>query len=381
MAVIQRFINRVWGYIRESKARLCIVQMVLAFLAARLFIYTGYVRYSPEREAKAYAVKLINADYDSIYDDLDLSGDVDAFMSKEAFVNVQQRMQTKSYKEYQVEEPSSEDGFYHKVFVGKAAANRDRGSSYISIHLTDQEGGTHRNGVQVNLGSSKKLLLFHDWKPDLSDYIVKDFIINVPKGAAVTVDGVNLQAEYLQEGEYGNARYVIPQIFKGYYEVTVSKENMEDLTMLVDTSEGSCSADAMKLKPEAMQEAVTQAADDLKKIYKAAFQNKDESGLQGISILPESEEDVISNYLYLAQQIQSGRKLSLAVGEIQPEASYYNDDGTVYIHINLNYDYSELYEVTHWDGEVTNQSYNGNNTAAFVYLLDGSTLKLNSFQI
>ena len=247
--------------------------------------------------------------------------------------------------------------------------------------MTDQEGGTHRNGVQVNLGSSKKLLLFHDWKPDLSDYIVKDFIINVPKGAAVTVDGVNLQAEYLQEGEYGNARYVIPQIFKGYYEVTVSKENMEDLTMLVDTSEGSCSADAMKLKPEAMQEAVTQAADDLKKIYKAAFQNKDESGLQGISILPESEEDVISNYLYLAQQIQSGRKLSLAVGEIQPEASYYNDDGTVYIHINLNYDYSELYEVTHWDGEVTNQSYNGNNTAAFVYLLDGSTLKLNSFQI
>ena len=91
LTAIKMIINRGWTYIRESNIRLCIVQIVLAFLAARLFIYTGYVRYSPEREAQAFVMKLLNADYDSIYYDLDLSGDVDDFLSKEAFVKAQQR--------------------------------------------------------------------------------------------------------------------------------------------------------------------------------------------------------------------------------------------------------------------------------------------------
>lgn len=134
----------------------------------------------------------------------------------------------------------------------------------------------------------------------------------------------------------------------------------------------------MKLKPEVMQKAVSQAAEDLKKIYKAVFEYKDASALKGISILPESANEVQDCYLYLAERIWAGKKLSLVVGEIQPEASCYNDDGRVTIYVNLNYDYSGLYEETYWD-EVTNQSYNGNNDAEFVYLLDDSKLQLTSF--
>ncbi len=377
LTAIKMIINRGWTYIRESNIRLCIVQIVLAFLAARLFIYTGYVRYSPEREAQAFVMKLLNADYDSIYDDLDLSGDVDDFLSKEAFVKAQQSMHTQNYIDFQVEEPSTKDGFVQDFFVGKANANRSRGSDYVPINFTDQEGNTSNGGIQMHLNSSKKFFLFQNWKPDLSDYIIKDFMIYVPKGAAVTLGGVNLSADYLQE-ENGSAKYVIPQIFKGYYELKVTKENMEDLTMTVNTANGSCSANTMKLKPEVMQKAVSQAAEDLKKIYKAVFEYKDASALKGISILPESANEVQDCYLYLAERIWAGKKLSLVVGEIQPEASCYNDDGRVTIYVNLNYDYSGLYEETYWD-EVTNQSYNGNNDAEFVYLLDDSKLQLTSF--
>ncbi len=136
LTALKMIINRGWTYIRESNIRLCIVQIVLAFLAARLFIYTGYVRYSPEREAQAFAVKLLNADYDSIYDALDLS-DVDEFLSKEAFAYAQQSVHTQNYIDFQVQKPSAKDGFVQNFFVGEAYANRNRGSGYISITFTD----------------------------------------------------------------------------------------------------------------------------------------------------------------------------------------------------------------------------------------------------
>lgn len=378
MTVIRRIIARGLEFIRGSKSRLFIVEMVCMFLAARLFIYTGYVRYSPEREAEAFAVKLLNADYDSIYDDLDLSGDVDAFMNKEAFVNVQQKMRAGNYKDCQVQEQSAGSGFVQKFIIGKAVANMSRGNDYVPVSFTDQEGETYNSGIQMHLQDSKKFFLFHSWKPDLSDYIVSDFNISAPKGASVTIDGVQLSEEYLREEENGSAKYVIPRIFKGYYDVTVTKENMEDLTIHTNTANGYCSVDTMELKPEIMQKAVNQAADDLKSIYDAAFKNKEASSLKGISILPEREEEVKDDYLYLAERIQYDNKLSLVVGEIQPEAYYYYEGGEVYIEVNLNYDYSGLYEIIYWDGEVTNDSYDGNNSATFVYVLDGSKLQLSS---
>ena len=127
-----------------------------------------------------------------------------------------------------------------------------------------------------------------------------------------------------------------------------------------------------------MQKAASQAAEDLKKIYKVVFAYKYGYALKGISRLQETVEEVQDRDLDLAERIRSGKKLSLAVGEIQPEASYYGDDGQVLIYVNLNYDYSGVYEATYWN-EVTNQSYNGNNNAESVYLLDGSKLRLSSF--
>lgn len=379
MTVIKRMITRGLAWIRKSKARLCVVEIVLLFLAARLFIYTGYVRYSPEKAAEAFAVKLLNADYDSIYKKLELSGNEDEFTSKEAFVNVQQAMQTRNFTNCNIEETYSENNFVQKFLKGTAFANKGRENVTIPVCFTDREGETYHTEIRMSLSDSKKLLMFRNWKPDLTDYIVNDFTISVPKGAAVTVGGVNIPAEYLKEETSESAAYVIPQIFRGYYEVTVTKENMEDITTTINTEEGSYRVDTMSLKPEIMQEAVDQAAADLKKIYKAAFEGKDESGLNDISILPECAEEVTGNYLYLAEQIRDGNKLSLAVGEIQPEAYYYHDNGVIYMNVNLNYDYSEVYEVAYWGGEVSNQSYEGNKNAEFTYSLDGTKMQLINF--
>lgn len=366
-------------FVRGSKARVMILELVLAFLAARLFIYTGYTRYSAETEAESFFVKYMNADLDGIYDDLEITENEDAFINREAFLKANQGKQAVDYDDHYAEESYDNSKFINRCMVGRAAASRNREDTVMTIHYTGEEGSSGDISFQMERDDSKKFFLFKNWHVSGDNFIVKDFTIQVPEGAAVTVDGVALSKEYFVNSEYGVDSYVIPQIFKGNCEVMVSKEHMEDVTMQVNTAyDGACSVDSMELKPEIMQKAVKQAAADLKKLYKAAFQNIDFGNVEKLSVLSEEEEAINNQYSDLVYEVQYDRKRSLTVGDMYPTASYYTEDGKYYIEVQLDYGYSGIYEYEYWNGEISMENYSGNQSTTLVYCLDDSGLELAS---
>ncbi len=375
---MRKTIDRGLNYIRGSKFRILIVEIILVFLTARLFVYTGYVRYSPEREAEAFAVKILNADYGRIYRELDVSDNKDGFLNKENFIKANQKVPVADFVDCYTKKSFVKSGLIQKFLIGEAVKNKEGVSVNVPVYFKDAQEGVYEENIRMKLRDSKKFFLFHNWKVDLSDYIVNDFEITVLEGASVKINGEKLSSEYLRNKEYGNESYVIPLIFKGNYDIAVSKVGMEDLTMSVNTADGYCSAVSMKIKPEIMQKAVSQAAEDMKKLYTSAFE-KNEDAFHKIDMMSETENEIRNSYLDLLEQIQSSHKINLLVGKIQPDVYYYNENGSIFIEVNFNYDYSGLYEYEYWGGEKTTRDYKGNNSSTFTYLLNDSDLQLSSF--
>ena len=366
---------------RELK-KILVLEIVLVFLAARLFIYTGYTRYSAQTAAKSFFVKVMNADLDGIYNELDIKDDENEFINKEAFLKSFDAMQAVPFEEYKVQEFYSENNFIQKYFIGSVAASQNFSNGTVTIDYTDEEEEAHSMNLQMNIKDTKKFFIFQNWNASAENYIVRDFTISVPKGALVKVDGKELSKEYLKIGEYGNESYVIPQIIKGIVEIKVSKENMEDIIAKVNTAEGIFRAESMKLKPEILQKAVQQAVRDMKYIYMAAFQNTGYTELTKLNILSENNEEISGYYADLAYEIQERNKLSVVTGDIQPETYYYLDeDGRFRIEVYLNFDYSGIYEYEdYWGEEMVKSDYSGYQTSQFVYCLDDSRLLLSSIR-
>lgn len=362
---------------KDQLVKIVVIEIALFVLAILAFDGLGKKGYGKERTAENYFVKYMNADLAGIYDEFDL--EESAFVNKETFVNGFQGMQPQDYTEYEVE--TNETGTLEKLknnFVGiiaklfhSAPDITASGSQQVSIDYTDTTGGKNQMAVRLTEQQGRKFFYFKTWKVDASDFMVQDYTIRIPNGASATLNGTELTEEYRST----DGVYVIPQIFKGVYELRVTKEDMEDSTIQVNTADGGYYVEKMQLQSEAAQNAIQQAAGDMEKIYTAAFQDKNYLDL-GLTVRPENKEYIQTDYEELRSDVQENNRRKLQVGEIKPYVFYETDeDGNFYITVQLSYDYYVTYEYESWD-EIYQDEYDGSNDAEFKYLKDGSGLQL-----
>ena len=354
-----------------SKVRkIILVESVLLIMAIICLSYLSKKQFSPEKVAENHFLKVMNGDWEGVYDDIDIIPS--KFLSKSNFLEAQKERGSTIVNTYNVEK----------------AENDNSGLGATVLIPYREKGDTENQEYSINLNkqSEKAWGLFDLWKVDPSIYISDDYSIMVPTGTKVVFDGVELDSSYLNSGEDGFDSYVIPQVFKGDYEIKLSQENMEDITTTVSTSDSSYYLDSMTLKEEVKKELITNAQEMMKSVYGAAFTS---ATFDQIAELFSSDETVReymeSQYSNLLNRIASSDGIGLQqvnFSNMNGSAVSQSNYGVMGVSVTINYDYDCTYGQSDlWTGAVTAGTSSNNGSDEFTFILENGKWVITSASI
>lgn len=338
--------------------KIMLVELIVAGLLVICFYNVGRKAFSPERTAERYFIEVMNGDWESVYNYLDRKES--QFITKKNFISTLKNQDPTDYNTYK---------------IGKA--NNDMDNLGTSVDISYRVKGSSDNQdytVVLNKQGKKNFYLFDSWKVDPSSYICNDYTLTVPSGVKVKFNDTQLNEEYLSSEENGYASYVIPELFHGEYQITLTQENMEDYTTTISTYDGQYYLDQMILKNDVQKELIQTAGNTMKQIYDAGFK---EAAFDTIADL-FTEDKVIraemeSNYSDFCYTIGDNDEIGLQkvdFSNVSGTASYETIDGALYVYVTLNYDYTATYGITDWlTYEITTNTYSdyGSNDYTFLY--------------
>ena len=184
-----------------------IILLVVLILIVLLIIGYSFLnkKYSAEGVATDYLEALISNDADKIYDSLNIDSN-NKFTSKETF----KKMFEENYK------TDIEVLNYTLTDIEYNDGNLSAEVEFKVIYKDSKEDSITINVVK---DSKKKFLVFDSWYVSNGEnaLIVNDYTINVPKGAKVSVNDIELDNSYLNKDESTDSKdvYVIDKIFRG----------------------------------------------------------------------------------------------------------------------------------------------------------------------
>lgn len=216
----------------------------------------------PERVAENYFVAIANQDWAGAYEKLDI--DESRFINAEQFAKINQNKSLGKIHNYAVVRTEGSTG---DSFTGASGLRAEIMISYRT------KGSVPDNSCRVvlNRQASKQFLLFDEWKVGTENIICTDYLIYVPQGASVRVDGIPLtendfvsaeqRVDYVNDADDMTC-YIIPEIFEGTHVITVEKDDMQTIIEEVTVGDGSTAYDPfdMLLKKEVITEGEVRAA-------------------------------------------------------------------------------------------------------------------------
>ena len=203
---------------------LAIAEIPALLFTVILFVIVGASCYSSNRIAKAQFVHTMNGDWDKVYKNLEV--EESKFINKEQFVKVMEKTPVIPCTDY-------------KVIKGNNMNLSQNDTKTVNIgYALNGKKVVNNNfdgyySVTLEKGKIGKWLLFPNWKISADNYIVKNCMFTVPKGATITVNGIKLDEK---DGKTTNSdvdcdSYTVPEMFVGTYEVKVNMDNMDEVTM------------------------------------------------------------------------------------------------------------------------------------------------------
>ena len=243
---------------KKTKTLIGIVSLIVILLIMGC-VFLGS-KSNPTSIAKEYFLAYVNGDKDRLYKYLDVKDS--GFTSKKIFKKVFE-FEKKDLLNYSVaSEEKSGDGLTSKV----------------KINYTLRGESTSKS-VTINLVKDKKnkFLLFDNWKiSNETSALVTDYRVNVPKGSTVKFEGVTLDKKYLQQ-DYSETydSYVIPQILKGKYNVSVTLKN--NLVLEGDTTVrnyGSSNLTNLNISDNEKAKIEKQLPNIISLLYQSAIEKK-----------------------------------------------------------------------------------------------------------
>lgn len=335
-----------------------IILMEAIALAALLIGCSSYAKklFGPESFANAYFKALSDGDMNAVYKNLNV--EESQFLSADMFQKYAEMWEDSDVTNYKVvcEYNSSLKENYVTANVIYRTKNAEDDMSY-SIPLEKQK--------------EKKYFLFDSWKVQPANLIVDEYSIFAPVGATVAVGGIVLDDSFVKqkENEAGQTEYCINGIFKGVYDIKVTKAGMEDYNGLlyVGTDENVFSLEDMNYTDETIQTVQKQAGEFAKSCLQALASKNTYSAIQSfVSADKEKAEDVQNEYdSMLDNRDYIIRMKKLNVYDI---TSSVEDIQLNEIYLKVEYTYDQKYmEKDWWSGKQEENSSDNLTDSMYIH--------------
>ncbi|MEG1459409.1 MAG: zinc ribbon domain-containing protein [Acetivibrio sp.] len=226
---------------------------VLCFLIIFIHDY-GKKQYDTESIAQQYFIQYMNADWKAVYKNMDLIES--NFLTEKNFIKAMEKQEGKEIRNFYITDTKKSNG---------------RNLCVITISYQEKASDVEQSfTISLIKQPQKKYGIFDCWKVDSYELLVNEYLITVPKGVMVTLDGVSLDKSYLAETDEKVDYYTLPVLFRGRHEIKLEQENMEELVRNFDTSE-EILIPAMEFEKKIKKEITQQLRKDMKMIYTVAI--------------------------------------------------------------------------------------------------------------
>lgn len=261
-----------------------IAEMIATLISVVILISLSRTTYSADHTAEKHVKAILTQDWSALYDTL-LIEDTNEFLSKEAYVTAQTINCT--------------DLKYNDVDVKKVVKKENQvdDKKYTVEYTADGKNGS------MEVETVKKGLT---WKVKADVKICKQFILSVPKGADVTLDGISLSSKY-KKSKNNSTRdvYHIPKVYGETHYIGISGEDFEETNQLVTMEEeGKIIRVQADYNQELLQAIARRAADDLNTILSGAAGEKNYISLPVLkNMYQEHQKEVIETYAKIKKDV------------------------------------------------------------------------------
>lgn len=327
---------------------------------------------SPEQVAESYFVHMANGEWEEAYQELDLEEVDSDFISTKMFAKAQEQTRLGIINNYQLNPDSSKGELYelNQALGGNGGGTDVESALGKNIRIDYRVKGDTENSsyiVPLNHVTDKT------WKVGVSNLVCKDFCINVPKGASVSVDDIALENKYLlteSNTDYGIYcdSYSIPCLFLGLHDIKITMEDMADV---VDTFEAGYDSlyytlESMQVKPEILDVLLQKARDNMQQIYSAAMAGKNFNTIKNLFTedkatleqIQESYEELLSNF-----HEKNSQPTKISFRHLEGNIN----DSQATVDISFEYQVEYTYE-DWWDGSLKNDISEDNESLKFSFV-------------
>ena len=320
-------------------AEAAVLLMVLV-IASTLFHQAGSV----DRKAGKYFVSLVNGNYKKAFSYLNLK--------KDKFINPDQLELAMGGTDF-----SEVDNYYiqdyrglYDGYYGTSHKANELGRTYVAFYRN--KGASYDSQYYIQMAKSGK---GGKWYVSSDSLVVRNAKINVPRGAAVTVDDIEVPEKYAEEGsnDYGPdvISYTIPQLFSGAHYISVKADGCEELRRVwyVSGNGDSCSLLDLRRTRETMESLQAQAASNMQRIYQAIL-NKE--SFDSVADLFTSDPDQLKyireDYERLAENMHGDSYWVTSMSFQNLEARSTTGEPSV----RLSFHCAGAYQEKYYDGEI-----------------------------
>lgn len=216
----------------------------------------------------------------------------------------------------------------------------------------DNHNNPYTQTLLLNLSSSRLYYLFDQWEIDKTEFLAKNCSLNVPAGATVSVDDINLSGKISPVSNGHLDTYPLGNLFIGTHTITVSMKGFEDFTATTSLPAGDYSkkniytitGSMMKVTADT-EKTLTQLAESfIMAIYEGGLANQDfESATSDFFIEESSKPALEQAYNTL---ISNNMKPDSHLTQVDftnfdsSTSSSYGEDGCYVIQVTSNVDYT-----------------------------------------
>ncbi|MDD6480906.1 MAG: zinc-ribbon domain-containing protein [Lachnospiraceae bacterium] len=349
-----------------------IIEICVLFIAIIAFFKIGQMTFSYRKTAVNYVKALAAADWDTVYNELDLNDS--QYINQDLFQKTAGQWSATDLSNVSVESSSAtkNEAYVEVKYTEKGQPY----PSYVTVHLIKQP--------------RKAFFLFDRWKINPSMYVAENVTVMVPKGAVLSLDDTEVSGQYLTDSDDPNYdNYTFDSLFIGTHKVSFEIDDLVANSDYIEVTNDYdfFTEDSITLSEAQQKELIGTAYSNMQKLITAADQAE---GFNAVESLYTDNvcQDAKSSFEYLEESFVSKKNKTgiLDVSIYDVTGSYFNpylEQGKICAAVNLSYNYDVLYkEQDWWTGDYEKDTCKDQaNTIDFYFIYEDGEWKLNSSQM
>jgi len=349
-----------------KKLLLLIFVLIIANI---LFAVIGSAITSPVNTAKGYFRAKANGNWSRVYNYFSLGAKESDFINKDSFIRLNKGLDISEYE-----------------ITGRSP------TTYSAKYIVKGSTSPQNENISLNV-SGKSLIFFDAYHVNPANFIVSNYQITAPAGAAVYVDNIQLKRQ-TSSADTGflskqNDTFIIPMIFAGMHDVKIvhpACKELDDKIQIGGSGATSYNVPSLKLSASVKTDLAGKTEDLYRKIIASALNNDTFLTLKlPVTSSDNPGNDIVNSYNLLVSAIYredgwNGYK-SIDITSFTDNSTQTDIDssGTYTSVMSVAYDYTIIL----YDGQggETEQTASSNAFISFVYVYENGSWVIQSMHL